>query len=68
MVSDYYVSSIMKAYKTGPIYEINNFAKRKIKSDHADRMDNVKALVKNEVGKFLDYIERQNTNFYSYRD
>ena len=31
-------------------------------------MDNVKALVKKEVGKFLDYIERQNTNFYSYRD
>ena len=31
-------------------------------------MDNVKALVKKEVGKFLDYIEKQNTNFYSYRD
>ena len=69
VLSDYYVSSIMKAYKTGkPIREINNFAKRKIKFDHADKMDNVKALVKNEVGKFLDYIERQNTNFYSYRD
>ena len=69
VLSDYYVSSIMKAYKTGkPIREINNFAKRKIKFDHADKMDNVKALVKKEVGKFLDYIERQNTNFYSYRD
>lgn len=69
VLSDYYVSSIMKAYKTGkPIREINNFAKRKIKFDHADRMDNVKALVKKEVDKFLDYIERQNTNFYSYRD
>ena len=69
LVSNYYVSSIMKAYKTGkPIREINNFAKRKIKFDHADKMDNVKALVKNEVGKFLDYIEKQNTNFYSYRD
>ena len=69
VLSDYYVSSIIKAYKTGkPIYEINNFAKRKIKFDHADQMDNVKALVKNEVGKFLDYIEKQNTNFYSYRD
>ena len=69
VLSDYYVSSIMKAYKTGkPIREINNFAKRKIKFDHADKMDNVKALVKNEVGKFLDYIEKQNTNFYSYRD
>ncbi len=31
-------------------------------------MDDVKALVKNELGKFLDYIEKQNTNFYSYRD
>ena len=69
VLSDYYVSSIIKAYKTGKsIYEINNFAKRKIKFDHADRMDNVKALVKKEVGKFLDYIEKQNTNFYSYRD
>ena len=69
VLSDYYVSSIIKAYKTGkPIYEINNFAKRKIKFDHADQMDNVKTLVKNEVGKFLDYIEKQNTNFYSYRD
>lgn len=69
VLSDYYVSSIIKAYKTGKlIYEINNFAKRKIKFDHADKMDNVKALVKKEVGKFLDYIERQNTNFYSYRD
>lgn len=69
VLSDYYISSIIKAYKTGkPIYEINNFAKRKIKFDHADRMDNVKALVKKEVGKFLDYIEKQNTNFYSYRD
>ena len=67
--SNYYISSIIKAYKTTkPIYEINNFAKRKIKFDHADRIDNVKALVKKEVGKFLDYIERQNTNFYSYRD
>ena len=67
--SNYYISSIIKAYKTNkPIYEINNFAKRKIKFDHADQMDNVKALVKNEVGKFLDYIEKQNTNFYSYRD
>ena len=69
VLSDYYVSSIIKAYKTGKsIYEINNFAKRKIKFDHADKMDDVKALVKNEVGKFLDYIEKQNTNFYSYRD
>ncbi len=69
VLSNYYVSSILKAYKTGKsIYEINNFANRKIKFDHADQMDNVKALVKNEVGKFLDYIERQNTNFYSYRD
>ena len=69
VLSNYYVSSIIKAYKTGkPIYEINNFTKRKIKFDHADQMDNVKALVKNEVGKFLDYIEKQNTNFYSYRD
>lgn len=69
VLSDYYVSSIIKAYKTGKsIYEINNFAKRKIKFDHAERMDNVKALVKKEVGKFLDYIEKQNTNFYSYRD
>ena len=67
--SNYYVSSIISAYKTSkPIYEIDNFAKRKIKLDHADKMDNVKALVKKEVGKFLDYIERQNTNFYSYRD
>ena len=67
--SNYYISSIIKAYKTNkPIYEINNFAKRKIKFDHADRIDNVKALVKKEVGKFLDYIEKQNTNFYSYRD
>ena len=24
--------------------------------------------MKKEIGKFLDYIERQNTNFYSYRD
>lgn len=31
-------------------------------------MDIVKALVKNEVCKFLDYIEMQNTNFYSYKD
>jgi len=69
ILSDYYVSSIIKAYKTGkPIYEINNFAKRKIKFDRADQMDNVKTLVKNEVDKFLDYIEKQNTNFYSYRD
>ena len=67
--SSYYVSSIIKAYNTNkPIYEVNNFAKRKIKFDHADRIDNVKALVKKEVGKFLDYIEQQNTNFYSYRD
>ena len=69
VLSNYYVSSIIKAYKTGKhIYEINNFAKRKIKFDHADQMDNVKALVKKEIGKFLDYIEKQNTNFYSYRD
>ena len=67
--SNYYVSSVISAYKTSkPIYEIDNFAKRKIKFDHADQMDNVKALVKKEVGKFLDYIEKQNTNFYSYRD
>lgn len=40
VLSNYYVSSIMKAYKTGkPIREINNFAKRKIKFDHADKMD-----------------------------
>ena len=69
VLSDYYVSSIIKAYKTGkPIYEINSFAKRKIKFDHADKMDDVKALVKNELGKFLDYIDKQGTNFYSYRD
>ena len=67
--SFYYVSSIIKAYKTDkPIYEINNFATRKIKFDHADQIDDVKVLVKNELGKFLDYIEKQNTNFYSYRD
>ena len=67
--SNYYVSSVISAYKTSkPIYEIDNFAKRKIKFDHADQMGNVKALVKKEVGKFLNYIERQNANFYSYRD
>ena len=68
-LSSYYIASIIKAYNTNkPIYEVNNFAKRKIKFDHADKMDDVKALVKNELGKFLDYIEKQNTNFYSYRD
>ncbi len=67
--SDYYVSSIIAAYKTSKlICEIDNFAKRKIRFDHADQIDNVKELVKNEVDKFLDYIEKQKTNFYSYRD
>ena len=68
-LSSYYVASIIKAYKTGkPIREIDNFAIRKIRFDHAEQISNVKELVKNEVGKFLDYIEQQNTNFYSYRD
>ena len=68
-LSSYYVASIIKAYKSGkPIREIDNFAIRKIRFDHADQISNVKELVKNEVGKFLDYIEKQNTNFYSYRD
>ncbi len=68
-LSSYYVASIIKAYKTGkPIREIDNFATRKIQFDHAEQISNVKELVKNEVGKFLDYIEQQNTNFYSYRD
>lgn len=68
-LSSYYIVSIIKAYKTGkPIREIDNFAIRKIRFDHAEQIGNVKELVKNEVGKFLDYIEQQNTNFYSYRD
>ena len=68
-LSSYYVASIIKAYKTGkPIREIDNFTTRKIQFDHAEQIGNVKELVKNEVGKFLDYIEQQKTNFYSYRD
>ena len=68
-LSSYYIASIIKAYKTGkPIREIDNFAIQKIRFDHADQIGNVKELVRNEVSKFLDYIEKQNTNFYSYRD
>ena len=68
-LSSYYVASIIKAYKTGkPIREIDNFAIQKIRFDHAEQIGNVKELVKNEVSKFLDYIEQQNANFYSYRD
>ena len=68
-LSSYYIASIIKAYKTGkPIREIDNFTTRKIQFDHTEQIGNVKELVKNEIGKFLDYIEQQKTNFYSYRD
>ena len=68
-ISNYYISSIIEAYKTGkPIYEINNYAKQKIIFEHTSNIDSVKKLVKGEIKKFLDYINKQNTNYYSYRD
>ena len=43
-----------EAYKTGkPIREIDNFAIRKIRFDHAEQIGNVKELVRNEVSRCL---------------
>lgn len=68
-LSSYYISSIINAYKTnGSIQEIDNFERRKTRFDHTERMGSVKALVKNELEKFLNYIDEQEIDFYPYRD
>lgn len=68
-LSSYYISSIIKAYKTnGSIQEIDNFERRKTRFEHTERMGSVKALVKNELEKFFDYVEAQKIGFYPYRD
>lgn len=68
-LSSYYISSIIKAYKTnGSIQEIDNFERRKTRFEHTERMGSVKALVKNGLEKFFDYVEAQKIGFYPYRD
>ena len=69
MLSDYYISSIIRAYKTNKsIYEINNKEKFRIKYNREGQISNVKTLFKNEIDKFLDYINKQHTNLHSYKD
>lgn len=67
--SSYYISSIIKAYKTsGSIKEIDEFERKKKYFDSTQQIDSVKALVKDELEKFFDYVETQEISFYSYRD
>lgn len=67
--SSYYISSIIKAYKTsGSIKEIDEFERKKKSFDSTQQIDSVKALVKDELEKFFDYVETQEISFYSYRD
>ena len=67
--SSYYISSIIKAYKTsGSIKEIDEFERKKKYFDSTQQIGSVKALVKDELEKFFDYVETQEISFYSYRD
>lgn len=67
--SSYYISSIIKAYKTsGSIKEIDEFERKKKYFDSIQQIGSVKALVKDELEKFFDYVETQEISFYSYRD
>lgn len=67
--SSYYISSIIKAHKTsGSIKEIDEFERKKKYFDSTQQIDSVKALVKDELEKFFDYVETQEISFYSYRD
>lgn len=67
--SSYYITSIIKAYKTsGSIKEIDEFERKKKYFDSTQQIGSVKALVKDELEKFFDYVETQEISFYSYRD
>ena len=67
--SSYYISSVIKAYKTnGSIKEIDEFERKKKYFDSTQQIGSVKALVKDELEKFFNYVETQEIGFYSYRD
>lgn len=69
---NYYVSTILTAYKTNkPLKDTQNYLEEKKSFDNDKGSKPIKELLKANgihLEKFLNYIDRQNTNFRSYLD
>lgn len=69
-LNSYYISTLLLSYKTGkPLKQAEIFERNKKELQHNDNYKRIKAVIKpSETEKFLEYIEKQNTNLSSYAD
>ena len=67
--NDCYISSILKAYKTGkPLLEIDVVEKAHKKLSKMEGYAQIKQLFKGNIARFLSYINKQGTNIKCYLD
>ncbi len=65
----YDIKVIIDAFKTKKdIRALQQLHNKRKDFNHASSLKNLRAFVKGETDKFIAYIEKQNTNFYSYND
>lgn len=63
------IKVIIDAFKTKKnIYDLQKCQDKRKDFYHATSLENLRAFVKGETDKFLDYIEKQGTNYYTYND
>ena len=65
----YDIKVIIDAFKTKKDFQsLQQLQNKRKEFYHASSLENLRAFVKGETDKFLAYIEKQKTNFYSYND
>ena len=66
---DYYVDVIMRSFRTGKsLTVLQAYRKNRLKLSRDKSLDEVRTLFQDENEEFLQYLCKQNTNPYSYKD
>lgn len=66
---NYYVSVILKAFRTGRnIDELQIIHEEKLSMQHESALQTLREYYRNDIEELILYIRKQKTNFFSYRD
>ena len=65
----FYVDVVLDAYRSKkPLKTLQKLKQMKLSLGHESRLETLRKAFKNDINLFLEYIVKQNTNFYSYND
>ena len=68
-LNDYYVDVIMRAFRTGrSLSELQTIRKNRQALRKAVGISELRAFFKDDIEKFIAYLDKQKTNVYSYND